>query len=147
MRARPPFTPGRLIIALGAGHAGWAAVAYGDELREIAAAGLVDTVGDGIFRRDEDRGARAAAFWFAFVTPMAMLAGGLVERAERAGDGAAVRGAGLAVTAIAALGAAVMPRSGFPAAIPLGVWTYLRGRQLELDGGPPAPGDNGHQRD
>jgi hypothetical protein len=135
------------MIALGAGHAGWAAVAYGDELREIAAAGVVDTVGDGIFRRDEDRGPRAAAFWFAFVTPMVVLAGGLVERAERAGDGAAVRGAGLAVTAIATLGAAVMPRSGFPAGIPLGVWTYLRGRRLELNGGLPATGDNGRPPD
>jgi hypothetical protein len=75
------FTPGRLVIAASAGHAGWAVVAYGSELRGIAAAGLVDTVGDGIFRRKEDRGARAAAFWFAAFAPMVALAGWLVERA------------------------------------------------------------------
>jgi hypothetical protein len=147
MRVGSSFTPGRVMIALGVGHAGWAAVAYGGELRGMTAAGLVDTVGDGIFNRDEDRGARAAAFWFTLFAPMLALAGGLVERGERAGDGAAVRGAGLAVTAIAGLGAAVTPRSGFPAGIPLGVWTYFRGRRLELASGLPSTRESGRVGD
>ena len=129
------MTSGRVMIALAAGHCGWAGLAYGRELREIAAAGLVDSVGDGLFRREHDRDERAAAFWFAFAGAVIALAGWLVDRAERRGDAAAVRGAGAAVTAMSVAGAAVMPRSGFAAGVPAGAWIYLRGRRSALGPG------------
>ena len=62
-------SPGRALMALGAGHAAWGALAYRRELREIAAAGIVDSVGDGNFRQAHARGPRAAAYWFMMAAP------------------------------------------------------------------------------
>jgi len=123
-------SPGRALVAIGVGHGIWGSIAYRAELREIARAGLVDTVGDGIFQRAHARGPRAAAFWFMFITPLLGTGGYLVERAERAGDGRALQVSGRAFGAAALLGVTVIPRSGFPLALPLAVWLELRGRAL-----------------
>jgi hypothetical protein len=126
----PLLTPGRALAGIGIGHGIWGSIAYRDELREIARAGVFDSVGDGIFQRAHARGPRAAAFWFMFITPLLGAGGYLVDRADRAGDGRALQVSGRAFGAVGLLGFAVMPRSGFPLSVPLAVWYELRGRAL-----------------
>jgi hypothetical protein len=124
------LSPGYAVAALSAGHAAWGAVAYRSELREILQTGVADSVGDGIFRVTESRGPRAAAFWFMMVAPLTGLSGYLLDRAEQAGDGQALRAGGRALGAVAVAGATVMPRSGFLGALPLAYWLERRGRAL-----------------
>ena len=128
-RRRP--SPGSTLVALGLGHAVWGLVAYGEPLRDIVRAGVVRAVGDGIFDTEEARGARAAGFWFMLAAPLVSGFGYLTEAALRAGDGRAVRVAGGTTLALGAMGTAVMPRSGFPAAVPIGVWLLRRARALD----------------
>jgi Family of unknown function (DUF6463) len=123
-------SPGNAIMLLGVGHAGWGLIAYRRELREIARAGVVRSVGDGIFDTEHARGSRAAAFWFMFVAPLTVLAGYLGESALRAGDARAATVAGGTTIGLGVLGAAVMPRSGFPGALGVGYWLLRRGREL-----------------
>ena len=117
-------------MALGAGHAVWGALAYRHELREIAAAGIVDSVGDGNFRQAHARGPRAAAFWFITAAPLVGLCGYLADAAERAGDGRALQFSGRAIGALCLLGEAVIPVSGFPGGVAVGYWLERRGRAL-----------------
>jgi hypothetical protein len=123
-------SPGRALMALGVGHAAWGAVAYGRELREIASAGIVDSVGDGNFRDAHARGPRAAAFWFMMAAPLVGLSGYLADAAERAGDGRALQVSGRAIGAVCLLGEAVIPRSGFPGGLATAYWLERRGRAL-----------------
>jgi hypothetical protein len=124
------LSPGYMTMAVGAGHAVWGLMAYRSGLRKIARAGYIDSVGDGLFRTAHSRDERAAAFWFMAVAPITVLAGYLSEAAIRSQDRRAVAAAGLAMTLMAAAGAAAMPRSGFPAALPLGAWLLHRARQM-----------------
>jgi hypothetical protein len=117
-------------MAVGVGHGLWGAVAYRSALREIARAGYVDSVGDGLFRKDHSRDQRAAAFWFMAIAPITVLTGYLAEAAIRAQDRRAMTAAGVSLTLITAAGAAAMPRSGFPGASLLGPWLILRAREL-----------------
>jgi hypothetical protein len=57
---------------------------------------------------------------------MAATIGHLVDAAERAGDRRALAVAGGAVTATCAVGATVMPRSGFLAGLATGLWLLRR---------------------
>lgn len=118
-------------MALGAGHAVWGLVAHSEPLREIVRAGVVGAVGDGIFDTEEDRGAGAAGFWSMFAAPLVSSIGYLTEAALRSGNGRAVRVAGGTTLALGAVGTAVIPRSGFPAAVALGLWLLRRARALD----------------
>lgn len=118
-------TPTAAAYAIAAGHSLWGVRAYHDELAGIVRE-LPGSVGDGIFDTRHSRDGRAAAFWFLFVGPMLAVLGRLYAAAEAAGDREAMRATGYAVTAIGAGGFAVMPRSGFPTAIALGVWQLRR---------------------
>jgi ketosteroid isomerase-like protein len=122
--------PGHALVALAVGHTAWGALAYRDALREITRAGFVDSVGDGLFARRHAVGERAAGFWFMFASPLVALLGYQLDRATRAGDADAVTTAGWSVLAVSAVGAAIIPRSGFPAGIATGLWTIRRGRRL-----------------
>lgn len=62
--------------------------------------------------------------------PLMWLSGYLLEAAIRRGDAPTVKTGGKAVIGIAVAGATVIPRSGFPAALPIGYWTMRRARQL-----------------
>src|SRR4051794_37727552 len=88
------ITTGRALQAVAAGHAVWSALAYGSELAGIARSGVVDSVGDGLFRREHSRDARAAAFWFLAPTPLLAVAGTLLD-ATRDRRAARVTGATL----------------------------------------------------
>jgi hypothetical protein len=121
-------SPGKAMMAIGVGHTAWGAVAYADALQEIVRAGVVDSVGDGIFRTADSRGARAAGFWFMMAGPLVGAWGYLVDAADRAGDDRALRTSGRALLGLGLLGAAVMPRSGFWGALPIGYWLERRGR-------------------
>ncbi len=123
-------SPGYALMLLGFGHAAWGLVAYRQPLRELLHAGVVRSVGDGIFDTDHDRGARAAGFWFLAFAPAVALAGYLAEAALRAGDPRAARASGGTVLGMSAVGTAVMPKSGFPAAMPIGYWLLRRSREL-----------------
>jgi hypothetical protein len=117
-------------MALAAGHAGWGLLAYHDALREILRARLVDTVGDGLVRKEHSRDARAAAFWFMAAAPATWLTGYLVESALRAGDRRAVSVAGRTAVSLGALGTAVIPRSGFAGLTSLGFWLLALARRM-----------------
>src|SRR4051794_30325123 len=124
------LSPGYVTMAVGAGHAVWGLFAYRAALREIGRAGYVDSVGDGLFRRDHSHDERAAAFWFMAIAPITVLAGYLGEAAIRAQDRRAVTAAGVTMTLMTAAGAAAIPRSGFPGALLLGPWLLHRARRL-----------------
>jgi hypothetical protein len=119
---------------VGAGHAAWGVVAYREPLREIVGARIVRSVGDGIFDTDNDRGPRAAGFWFLLAAPLMVLSGHLLEAALRAGDARAVKIGGETVLGIGVVGSVVMPRSGFPAALGVGGWLLHSARQLHAQG-------------
>jgi Family of unknown function (DUF6463) len=114
-------------MLIGCGHAAWGLYAYKEPLTEIVRAGVLRSVGDGIFDTDHDRDARAAGFWFLFTAPMIGLTGYLLEAALRTGDARTVKAGGRAVLGLGLIGTAVMPTSGFPAVIPLGYWLKHRG--------------------
>ncbi len=120
----PLARPGLAVMLLGVGHALWGAAAYHRELAQIAAH-PVDAVGDGLFNERHSRDDRAAAFWFMVAAPLVVLCGRLADGALRSGDHRSATVAGRAVVATSVLGAVVIPRSGFPAAVPVG-WLLLR---------------------
>jgi hypothetical protein len=123
-------SPGYATMLVGCGHAAWGLLAYKEPLGEIARAGVLRSVGDGIFDTNHDRDARAAGFWFLFTAPMIGLTGYLLEAAIRRSDAQTVEVGGRTVMAIGILGTTVMPTSGFPAVIPLGYWLKHRSQQL-----------------
>jgi hypothetical protein len=129
-------SPGHALVLLGLGHAVWGLVAYHEPLREILRAGVVGSVGDGIFDTDHDRGPRAAGFWFLLAAPLVALDGYLTEAALRSGDARAVQVCGRATLGLGLAGTAVIPRSGFPVAVPLGYWLQRRGRALRATAAP-----------
>lgn len=119
------LTPGNALKALGVGHTIWGLVAYHDQVGGIVR-DLPGAVGDGIFDKRHSRDARASAFWFLFVGPMVALLGELHDSAEANADRHAQRVAGASVLAVGVAGEVTIPRSGFPAAIALGVWMLRR---------------------
>jgi hypothetical protein len=121
LAAGRPVGSGSALMLLGLGHVGWALVAYQEPLGEIVRAGLVgrSVTASSTPGTTGARGA-AAAFWFLLAAPLLALDGYLAEAALRAGDGRAARTAGWTVVAVGAVGTAVMPRSGFAAAVPVG---------------------------
>jgi hypothetical protein len=123
-------SPGKALMALGAGHTVWGLLAYREPLRELARAGFVDGVGDGLFRAEHSRDARAAAFWFMAAAPLVALGGYLADAAEQAGDRRATAVTGGAVLSVGAAGMAVIPRSGFPAGVSVGLWFLARARRM-----------------
>jgi hypothetical protein len=127
-------SPGSVLSLLGTAHAVWGLVAYRDPLRDIARAGVVGTVGDGIFDTAHDRDGRAAGFWFMFAAPVLVSYGRLAEAALRARDTRAVRSAGRAVLGLGLVGSAVIPRSGFPVAVPVGYWLLRRASAIDVTG-------------
>ena len=123
-------SPGYAVMVMGVGHAIWGWAAYRPSLKKIVRAGYIDSVGDGLFRKDHSKDERAAAFWFMAVAPLVVLAGYMGEAAIGADDRRAVTTAGVATTLMGAAGVAAIPRSGFPAALVLGPWMIRRARQL-----------------
>jgi hypothetical protein len=121
MSQRNSLSPRVAFYALAAGHTLWGLVAYGDQVPAMVRE-LPGSIGDGIFAKDHSRDARAAGFWFLFVGPLLALIGRLYGSAEDADDRDAMRAAGRAVTGVAAAGWLVIPASGFPGGVALGLW-------------------------
>ncbi len=127
--SRTLVSPGNALVLIGAGHTGWGLIAYREALRDIARAGVVGTVGEGIYRQEHARGPRAAAFWFVFAGPLISGLGYLTERALRAGDRRAVAASGATTLALGAVGTAVIPTAPFPAAMAIGAWLLRLARR------------------
>jgi uncharacterized membrane protein YhaH (DUF805 family) len=68
---------------------------------------------DGLFGAVPYRGPKATAFWFLVPSPLIWIIGGLVSRAEMAGDRAALRRAHRLSLLSAAIAVLCMPVSGF----------------------------------
>jgi hypothetical protein len=117
-------------MAMSFGHLAWGFFAYRKPLAELTREGILDSVGDGVFRREHFQDDRAAAFWFLFAAPMIGLLGHMVEAAEERGDARALRRSGQSVIGLGALSCAVIPRSGFPAVPLIGWWMIRRSRRL-----------------
>jgi hypothetical protein len=96
---------GRLLQLVALGHAVVGSAVYRDELRTIA--------GDGIVGAIPYRGPKATAFWFFLPSPLLWVLGGLMRRAEEAGDGQALREASRVSLASAIVAVICLPVSGF----------------------------------
>jgi Family of unknown function (DUF6463) len=127
---RGRVSPGNALMLVGCGHVVWGLIGYHEPLKEIVRAGVHDSVGDGIFRTTHARDARAVAFWFLFSAPLMWLCGRLLETALEAEDSRAVSISGRTVAGLGALGMTVIPRSGFPSVVPIGLWAMRRGRLM-----------------
>ena len=134
---------GQAVALLGVGHVAWGAVAYRRELADLLRGPVFDSVGDGIFNRKHAHDGRAAAFWFMFAAPLVTLCGLLADSALRAGDHRSATTAGRVIVGVSCVGLVVIPRSGFPAALPAG-WLLLRQarqvRDAATSAGPRPPG-------
>lgn len=73
------LSPGYATLAMGIGHGVWGLLAYRTGMKQIARAGYLDSVGDGLFRKEHSQDQRAAAFWFMFAAPITALLGYLAE--------------------------------------------------------------------
>lgn len=120
-------TNGRVLTVLGVGHVVWALIAHREGLAAVAADGVIDTVGDGVFVQEHARDDRAAAFWFVVVGPLLSAIGMLMRDAERRGDQTSVRRASRLLLGVSTVGALVIPRSGFPAGIAISLRGSLAG--------------------
>jgi Family of unknown function (DUF6463) len=127
--SRPFLSPGNAVMLVSAGHTAWGLLAYRKALREILHAGVVDSVGDGVFALEHSSDGRAAGFWFMLAAPLMALTGYLTEAALRSGEQRAVAVTGRTVLCIGVLGTTVMPRSGFPAVAPIGYWLMRSARR------------------
>ena len=116
------LSPGRALVAVGAGHTAWGLVAYRRPLRDIVRAGVRDTVGDGLIRKAHADDGRAAAFWFLFAGPMTSSLGYMLERADRSGDRTALHAAAATLAALGLTGTAMIPRAPFPVAVAIAAW-------------------------
>jgi hypothetical protein len=107
MMARRPRLPGngRLLQLVAFGHAVVGSAVYREELQTIA--------GDGIAGAIPYRGPKATAFWFFLPSPLLWVLGGLMRRAEDAGDGQALREASRVSLASAIIAVICLPVSGF----------------------------------
>jgi hypothetical protein len=126
--SRPLLSPGRAVMLISIGHTAWGLYAYRKPLREILRAGVLDSVGDGVFALEHSDDERAAGFWFMLAAPLMCLTGYLTEAALRSGEQRTVAVTGRTVLAIGAIGTTVMPRSGFPAVMPVGYWLIRSAR-------------------
>jgi uncharacterized protein DUF6463 len=98
--------PGRLLMVTGIGHAVVGLLLFHHALSAIVDDGLVNTVGRNQFDRE-------AAFWFLLFSPICVALGQLVNHAIARGDRRVLRILGGHLLAIAIVGAAIMPISGF----------------------------------
>ncbi len=96
---------GSLLRAIALTHAAVGACIYRRELGDIGRDGVIGAV--------PYRGTKATAFWFLVPSPLLWALGGLLARAERAGDSAAVRDANRLGALTALAGALLLPLSGF----------------------------------
>ena len=119
------LSPTTAMYAMAGAHTAWGLAAHRGHIAGIVT-DLPNSVGDGLFEKAHSADRRASAFWFLFVGPMLMLLGRLYGSAEAAGDRAAMRTAGRAITAVSAGGWVAIPRSGFPAGLALGVGLLRR---------------------
>jgi hypothetical protein len=96
---------GRLLQLVGLGHALVGAAVYREELKEIGSERVVASI--------PYRGPKATAFWFMVPSALIWIIGGLVHKAERAGDAEALREAHRVSLASAIVATACVPVSGF----------------------------------
>lgn len=100
---------GRWVMAVALIHTAFAVVMFGDEYAALLRAGLIDTVGT-----DARRG---VVVWFLLFGPALWLAGQGIDALE-ARQQPLPRAMGITLLLLAALGAALMPASGFWLALP-----------------------------
>jgi Family of unknown function (DUF6463) len=125
--ARRPRLPGngRLLQLVALGHAVVGSAVYREELRTIA--------GDGIAGGIPYRGPKATAFWFFLPSPLLWVLGGLMRRAEEAGDGQALREASRISLASAIVAVICLPVSGFWAWLAISLRGLRDARRLGLN--------------
>jgi hypothetical protein len=104
-RMSPLPSDGRLLQLVGVGHTLVGAAIYRRELKAIGRDRVVAAV--------PYRGPKSTAFWFMVPSALIWIIGGLVNRAEQAGDAQALREAHGLSLASATLATACVPVSGF----------------------------------
>jgi hypothetical protein len=107
MTARRPRLPGngRLLQLVALAHAAVGSAVYREELQAIGEDGIAGAI--------PYRGPKATAFWFFLPSPLLWVLGGLMRRAEGAGDGRALREASRVSLASAIVAVICLPVSGF----------------------------------
>jgi uncharacterized membrane protein len=114
-RSRTERLLGPALIAIGMGHVVAALVIFPQGLADIVRAGVLDTIA--VASPPE----RQAAFWFILFTPVLALAGQVASQAVARDDRRLLATLAWYLTGIAALGALVMPVSGFWAVLAVGL--------------------------
>lgn len=110
---------GRWVMAVALVHTAFALVMFGSDLAALVREGLIDTVGN-----DARRG---AVVWFLLFGPALWLAGQGIDALE-ARHQSVPRAMGVTLLFLVALGAALMPASGFWLALPPALAMLWSGR-------------------
>ncbi len=113
---------GRLLQVVALAHTAVGAVFYRQELRQVAADGVVNSV--------PYRGPKATAFWFLVPSPLLWILGRLLSDAEEAADAEALRNASRVGLASSVLAVLCMPVSGFWAWIAISLRGLRDARQM-----------------
>lgn len=128
---------GFLLMVTGIGHFFVGLALFHEPLAAIAREGILNTIPprlmDGGVRLDFGR---EAAFWFVLYSPLLYLQGQVANRAIARGDAALLRILGWNLLVTGAVGAAVMPVSGFWFVIALAALGFRDARRLEAGGHP-----------
>lgn len=110
---------GRWVMAVALVHTAFALVMFGSDLAALVREGLIDTVGNGA--------RRGAVVWFLLFGPALWLAGQGIDALE-ARQQPLPRAMGVTLLFLVALGAALMPASGFWLALPPALAMLWSGR-------------------
>jgi hypothetical protein len=117
----------RLLVAIGVGHALLGPLVFREPLGAMLREGLVNTIGPvGDFDRE-------AAFWFLVFSATLILWGQLVAHAQARGDARVLAVVGWNMLAVGAIGALVMPVSGFWMVVALAPLVLRAGRRRARD--------------
>jgi len=122
---------GRALIATGIGHTVVGLVLFREPLAAIWRDGVANTIRDGQYDRE-------AAFWFLLFSPLCVLLGQLVDHATARRDRWLLALVGWNVLAIGAVGALMMPVSGFWILLVLAPLVLRVARRIDAGGAPAA---------
>lgn len=123
---------GDMWIGLGVFHLALIGGLGTGELADIVRAGVVDGLGDSMSSLGGSAPERAAVFWLLYLgVPMVLL--GMVARWAQRRLGTLPASFGWATVLGAAIGWVVVPASGFPLMLALGIYTVVSARREETE--------------
>ncbi len=122
---------GPLMIAMGIGHAVIGITLFHDTFVDMLREGFVGTVHPPGYMAEPDYD-RIALFWLLIFSPVLSMLGQITSRAMARGEVDILRVVGWNLLAIGVVGTAVLPISGNPALIVLGVLTLAAASRVRV---------------